>query len=158
MNCFCGTTLPYAQCCGLYHQGSAAPTPEALMRSRYCAYALGRIDYIVKTMKGKAQVGFNAEAAKKWALRVTWLGLSVLHTSQTSASEGHVEFIARFLDGNKVKAIHENSVFQFENGFWYYVDGETRSSLATKDRVVSRNEPCPCGSLKKFKNCHALAR
>jgi uncharacterized protein YchJ len=53
MECPCGSGLDLADCCGLWHKGLAggvcAPTPEALMRSRYSAYVLGLVDYLVAT-------------------------------------------------------------------------------------------------------------
>ena len=58
--CPCGSNKPFAQCCEPYLQGKAiAPTPEALMRSRYSAYAMHQFDYIENTMKGAPLKNFN---------------------------------------------------------------------------------------------------
>jgi preprotein translocase subunit SecA len=36
--------------------------------------------------------------------------------------------------------------------------GETVAPFVRSDRKVGRNEPCPCGSGRKYKHCHgALA-
>jgi preprotein translocase subunit SecA len=35
--------------------------------------------------------------------------------------------------------------------------GAARPAAATKSRKIGRNEPCPCGSGKKYKKCHGLA-
>jgi len=52
-NCPCGSGRQYSECCGVYISGKAkAPTAEALMRSRYTAYALHDIDYALKTLNG----------------------------------------------------------------------------------------------------------
>src|SRR4051794_7920111 len=47
--CPCCSGLDYNVCCKTYHEGQPAPTPLALMRSRYSGYALRKIDYIIKT-------------------------------------------------------------------------------------------------------------
>ena len=48
-SCPCGSEKTYEDCCGPWHAGFKtgvhAPTPEALMRSRYRAYVLGLIEY-----------------------------------------------------------------------------------------------------------------
>lgn len=151
--CPCGSKQDYSNCCGTYIDGGqAAPTPEALMRSRYSAYSMARVDYIEKTMRGKPLIGFNTIEAKRWAKKVRWLDLSIVNTSIKSGTIGYVEFIARFIEGNKLKSIHETSEFFAEGGNWYYVDGNLTPTNAI---VLQRNMPCPCGSKRKFKNCHA---
>ena len=46
--------------------------------------------------------------------------------------------------------VHENSRFVKEQGQWFYVDGDLKSQAK-----VGRNDPCPCGSGKKYKRCCA---
>lgn len=151
--CPCGSKFNYPDCCGAYIEGGKiAPTPESLMRSRYTAYSLAKTDYIKRTMRGKPLIGFNEDEAKQWAEKIRWLGLSIVDTSIKSPTIGYVEFIARFMEGDKLKALHEKSEFFAENGVWYYVDGVQQPA---KNVAVARNAPCPCGSKKKFKNCHA---
>ena len=155
MICPCGLQN-YSDCCALYHTGERIPaTPEALMRSRYAAYALANIDYIQKTMRKKALAGFDKSNAKAWANSVTWLGLKVIHTRNESLDRGFVEFIARLIEGGKQQSIHEISEFHRVDEKWYYVDGihplNQTKSLSVK---IGRNHICPCGSQKKFKNCH----
>jgi SEC-C motif-containing protein len=108
----------------MYHLGHEVPkTPEALMRSRYSAYALANIDYIKKTMKGKPLAKFNESEAKAWAMTVKWLKLKIIKVSDTSPEQGFVEFIAKFIDHGQHLALHENSEFQLIDGQWFYVDG-----------------------------------
>ncbi len=155
-HCPCGLKKNYNSCCGIYHSGTAAPTPKALMRSRYTAYTLTNMDYIQTTMQGKALQGFVAQQTGQWANSVVWLGLEVLSAYQETESKGFVEFIARFMEGDKIKAIHEISEFHFEHGRWFYVDGLHQSSVKSRTKIISRNAPCPCRSGKKFKSCHGL--
>lgn len=122
--CPCGSKIAYQACCEPYHCDMVLPqTPEALMRSRYTAYVLANIDYIQKTMCGKALENFNALEAKSWAQNVKWLKLKIVHALTPSENKGYVEFIARFIDKGQHHHIHEISEFQCISGKWFYVDG-----------------------------------
>jgi SEC-C motif-containing protein len=118
--CPCGRPLPYARCCGRYHAGEAAPDAEALMRSRYSAYALRREDYLRATWHASTRPAaplFEPEGGPKW------IGLDVLrHTAE--GDRAVVEFIARCRVGGRAQRLHEASRFVREDGRWYYVDGE----------------------------------
>ena len=123
--CPCGTGKPYVDCCGVFisHQQYPA-TPEELMRSRYTAYSLANMDYILETMKPPAATGFDAKSTRKWAKKIKWTGLKIVSTQQ-NAIHGTVEFIACYDDAKKKKHIlHEISEFHFENGRWVYFDGK----------------------------------
>ncbi len=153
-SCPCGAGRDETQCCKLYIEGKALPsTPEALMRSRYTAYTLANIDYIKKTMRGKAMVGFHEEEARRWAKRIDWIKLHVLQVEQEVPNRGFVEFEAVFVEGTKLKSIHEKSEFICEQGQWLYVGGSHMESSFI-EQIVSRSSKCPCGSPRKFKNCH----
>lgn len=124
--CPCGSELAYGECCGQWHvgvrQGAGAPTPEALMRSRYSAYALqgqdpAMGDYLLATWHPSTAPG---EMEPNPFLR--WVGLQVLHSAM-STDAGVVEFIARFKENGKAAQMHETSRFVREDGRWYYVDG-----------------------------------
>ena len=133
-------------CCEPYLNGDKnAEMPEYLMRSRYTAYSLSHIDYISKTMRKKAAVDFDANAAQQWATSVTWLGLTVIDTSTHSKNTETVTFFARFSDHGVKKFIFEKSNFEKIGSQWFYVGGITPK--------INKNEDCPCGSRKKFKRC-----
>lgn len=124
--CPCRSGNAYAECCAPYIEGRlAAPTPEALMRSRYSAYSQGLVDYIADTMKGPAAKGFDKEDAKLWSQSVKWMGLRVLK-AWSEGELGFVEFKATYSHANQRHYMHEVSEFHFEGGRWYYVDGKRR--------------------------------
>lgn len=76
--CKCGNNKNYLECCGIYINGMKLPeTPEQLMRSRYTAYTMANIEYIVKTMQGKPLRGFNAKEVALWSQNVVWQKLVV---------------------------------------------------------------------------------
>ncbi len=120
--CPCDSGQPYADCCGPWHTGLLdglhAPTPDALMRSRYSAYVLGLIDYLLATWHPSTSPGELELAPLKW------LGLEVRHAEQ-SGDAGVVEFVARWRDASGAQRLHEISRFVREQGRWYYIDGQT---------------------------------
>lgn len=154
--CPCGSQNTYESCCGLYLDKAQRPqTPEQLMRSRYTAYSLAKIEYITNTMRGKALLGFNHAEAKTWAERLHWLGLKVINSYMETPDKGFVEFKATFLDRNQLQEFHELSEFHKEQETWFYVDGINKQIPGKNNKQkIARNSFCPCGSGKKFKNCH----
>lgn len=122
--CACGSTRFYHDCCGRYISGQeVAPSPEALMRSRYTAYTQANIGYIVQTQKEQAAKNFDAKSAEAWASGVTWLGLQVIAAFPVENNIAYVEFIARYQFNGQEIAMHELSQFHYEKDRWYYVDG-----------------------------------
>lgn len=112
----------YATCCGRWHAGEAAPTADALMRSRYAAYVLQRTDYLLATWHPSTR---PRELPPDPAVK--WLGLEVRH-HLTAGDRATVEFVARSKLAGRAHRLHETSNFVREEGRWYYVDGElTRS-------------------------------
>lgn len=122
--CPCGSNKNYSDCCRLYISGiKLIDSPEQLMRSRYTAYSMANIDYIVNTMSGKALQDFVKEDSLIWAKSISWKKLEVLSTNLITVTKGFVEFKAYFIDSNQQCVLHENSEFCFYNGRWFYVDG-----------------------------------
>ncbi len=156
--CPCGSNQELNDCCGPIIAGQQhATSPEQLMRSRYTAYSMANIDYIKKTMTGIAAEGFEADATKIWAKSITWLGLDVKRSfmDEHDLSKGYVEFEVSFRDktGNGQK-IYELSTFTQINKEWFYTDGKSPAkSTNSIYNKAGRNDPCPCGSEKKYKKC-----
>ena len=96
--CPCGSGTPYRQCCEPLHDGRPAATAEALMRSRYSAFATGRLEHVFRTWHPRTRPDdVTAEPG------LVWLGLSVLRTEAGGPDDasGVVEFRARFQDGGR---------------------------------------------------------
>jgi SEC-C motif domain protein len=120
--CPCGSDLAYAACCGVWHdglgKGTYAPTPEALMRSRYSAYVVGNIAYLLATWHASTAPG----ELELWPVK--WLGLDIRH-AETAGDAGVVEFVARQRDSSgRAQRLHETSRFVRQDGRWYYIDGQ----------------------------------
>ncbi len=155
LHCPCGLIKTYSECCGRFIDGNeTASTPEELMRSRYTAYTRINIDYIIRTMKPPANIGFDADATKQWAEDANWSQLDVLNARQ-QANRGFVEYIAQYYMDNRRHVLHEMSEFLLENGQWYYINGKGPYTKDVEEAIlkISRNDLCPCGSKKKYKKC-----
>jgi SEC-C motif-containing protein len=153
--CPCGSSKNYDQCCEPFITATALPnTPEELMRSRYTAYTQANTEYIAETMKAPANRDFNPEEARSWAADVKWLKLEVVTSSQQE-NEGTVEFIAQYSHEGKRYVLHELSLFRRDDKQWYYVDGNGPQSkpVTRATKKIARNDPCSCGSQKKYKKC-----
>ncbi|WP_434633515.1 YchJ family protein [Chromobacterium sp. CV08] len=112
-------------CCGRYLGPGAppAPTAQALMRSRYSAYALGLEAYLLATWHPSTRP--EALHLDEDAGVVKWIGLDVrrCEAGLEADVDGVVEFLARCKVGGKAERIHETSRFVREDGRWYYVSG-----------------------------------
>jgi SEC-C motif-containing protein len=119
--CFCGSAIPFQDCCGKYIYGiQKAPTALALMKSRYSAYAVLQADYLLNTTHSSQRKYYSKAAILNWATANEWQKLEII-----SFTENTVEFKACFLDENKQNQIHhEFSTFKKENDIWFYVDGK----------------------------------
>ena len=127
--CPCGSGRGYDTCCGALHtaftngQGLTAPTPEALMRSRYAAFVLDLCPYLLASWHSSTRPA-ELEPPEPG---LKWLGLAVKHTAMQDADHGTVEFVARSKLGGRAHRLHEVSRFVRENGEWFYVDGEMKN-------------------------------
>ena len=133
-----------------------APTAEALMRARYSAYATANIDFIERTIHSSARADFNRESALKWAEQSKWHGLEILNVidGKEDDGEGSVEFIATYSQNDEKIEHHELATFRKEAGTWTFVDGRMLNKPFRRDQPkIGRNDPCPCGSGKKYKKC-----
>ncbi|MDX3134052.1 YchJ family metal-binding protein [Streptomyces europaeiscabiei] len=116
--CPCGLPEAYEACCGRYHSGgAAAPTAEALMRSRYSAFVVRDEAYLLRTWHPRTR-----PAGVDFDTTMRWTGLEILDTRDGSAfhATGAVAFRASFRGGS----MHERSRFERVDGAWVYVDGE----------------------------------
>ncbi len=158
--CPCNSEKPYDECCGPYISGDALPpTALALMRARYTAFTTADIDYIEKTRHPQSEHEFDRAATASWAKDSKWLGFELIGTEAGEASDegGSVEFIARYTVEGKKQEHHEKALFQKLDGKWYFMDGDfvKGETYRRENPKVGRNDPCPCGSGKKFKKCCA---
>ncbi len=151
--CECGSGRDYLECCGQYHQKLAmVTTAEALLRSRYCAYVREYNEYLNETWHPSTRPG----DAISHNPTLKWRGLEVLEINGGGEQDasGEIEFVARYTINGRPEQLHERSRFVREAGQWFYVDGDDLPPLIeVTNEKIGRNDPCPCGSGKKYKKC-----
>ncbi len=154
--CYCGEVKPFSDCCEPIIKGKQpAQTAEQLMRSRYSAYVIVDVKYLIATIYPTQQKNFDEADIRAWAVANQWQKLEVIATKQGkfNQEDGEVEFKASYIDdAGKLQIHHEKSTFVKENGKWYYLSGIIGSESATA-QVQNRNDLCACGSGKKYKKC-----
>ncbi|MDO4433799.1 MAG: YchJ family protein [Alysiella sp.] len=145
--CPCQSSQDYAQCCAPFHHYCKLPeTAEQLMRSRYAAYVLQNMDYILTSTVPAQQDLLDKAGLIAWSQQTEWLGLTVhAHTPHIKPHHAQVEFTAYFEQEGGVQAHHELSAFVKIDGRWYFIDPTVR--------LPSMKSPCICGSMRKFKVC-----
>lgn len=118
MNCPCCSGLTYIDCCQPYHLRSAYPTTaEALMRSRYSAYAIPNGQYLIQTTYPTKRHEHDADDMQEWGEINTWLQLEVVSTPATNL----VEFKAHYINAEGAQQLHhELSTFKKKDNRWYY--------------------------------------
>ena len=151
--CPCGSHEFYNHCCEPLHQGAPAASAEALMRSRFSAFALQLSDYL--------NASWHPDTRPEQLVLeqgTEWKRLEILSASN-DAEQGTVHFKAYYLEQKHLEQkqseqkqwhlLEETSKFLFEDGHWFYHSGDYQP----QELKPSRNDECPCGSGKKFKKC-----
>ncbi|WP_105902783.1 YchJ family metal-binding protein [Vibrio gangliei] len=159
--CPCGSKQVYAQCCQPIHADTKqAIQPVQLMRARYSAHVLKNVDFVIATYHSSCQAALQAEAIAE-SVDSHWVELDVLDApTPKNTEEGYVEFKAYFEEDGQRYCLHERSRFIKENKEWRYIDGimpeeniDPRLNQTIAKTKIGRNDPCLCGSGKKFKKC-----
>lgn len=124
--CPCGSGLTFRDCCNLIISAqNEALTCEQLMRSRYSAYTMANVDYLMLSQHTETRRVNESKEIRKWAKSVRWMGLVILKTEAGGAKDNHgyVEFRALYMEAGQMQQIHEKSLFKRENGKWVYDSG-----------------------------------
>jgi SEC-C motif domain protein len=119
--CFCGSSTSFSKCCQAIIDGvQSATTAESLMRSRYVAYVIHNADYLMDTTHPSQKELYSKDEILLWATSNQWQRLEIC-----KASTSTVDFKAYYTNSNNELQIHqEHSRFVFENGKWWYLDGD----------------------------------
>jgi len=152
--CPCGSGKPLSHCCGAVIAGKRlAATAEELMRARFTAHARGKSEFLHRSYKETSSQPFipTVEGVKtKWSRLVIHS-----HSPGRSADVATVDFSAYGIEDGAEMVFHEKAEFLRENGEWLYTRALREGPAPFKSTVPKpgRNDPCPCGSGKKFKQC-----
>jgi SEC-C motif-containing protein len=128
-NCPCGSLIKYKKCCKPFHEDIKTPINALeLMKSRYCAYAIEKSEYIISTTHQKNR-DFNTDT-KVWnndildfSRNTKFEKLEILEFID-GQTESFVTFKANITQNKQDVSFIEKSRFIKENGKWQYIDGE----------------------------------
>ncbi len=143
------------------------------MRSRYTAFTLAKVDYLKQTLAPESQKDFDSKSTEKWAKESTWRGLKIISTKLGGPEDrkGVVEFVASYTKDGEDIDHHEVAQFRKSaNGKWLFLDGDSHThkdgeghahdhghspqqTIVREQPKIGRNDPCTCGSGKKYKKC-----
>ena len=157
--CPCKSGKTFGECCGPLISGEAkAETAEALMRASYTSYVTGDIEFLKTSATSEVQADFDEASSRAWSKTARWHGLEIISTEKGGAGddEGVVEFRALYSANGEFCNHHEVSRFVREgDAGWKFVDGELvgEKPIVREDPKIGRNDPCPCGSGRKYKKC-----
>lgn len=156
--CPCNSGKTFGECCGPIISGEAkAATAEALMRARYSSYVSGDVLFLRDSSTAKVKEEFDESASRTWSKAARWHGLEIISTEKGGEGDdtGVVEFRATYTANGEFCNHHEVSQFVREPDGWKFDDGELvgEKQIVRDAPKVGRNDPCPCGSGKKFKKC-----
>lgn len=177
--CFCGSNEQFFSCCQQFinqndKQRTFPETPEALMRSRFSAYAIGNGQYIYDTYATTSQASQSIKEINDWSQACVWVALQIHSINNGDltkhlSSEQFVEFSAFYITENTLCVLRENSRFilQSTNSLndnqkaqWRYIDGDIIEHVELAG--IKRKDICPCNDYptswsmkkgKKFKQC-----
>lgn len=156
--CPCCSGAPFDACCGPLLAGERkAATAEELMRSRYTAHVEVVVPYIMDTVVPAHRPRQKEKHIREWAQSTTWTRL-VIHATEAgtpSDDKGMVHFTAYFLEDGKEVPHEEKANFIKEDGAWYFDDGlgAPVETIRHETPKTKGNDPCTCGSGRKFKKC-----
>lgn len=124
IKCPCDSEKEYEKCCALVHNNPKhASSAEMLMRARYSAFVLQKIDFIYNTFHPSTRRFQNKKDIANWAQESKWMQLEIIHATRNT-----VEFKAHYLDlSGNVQIHYEKSTFKEVQQVWYYVDGKILS-------------------------------
>lgn len=128
-NCPCGSLIKYKKCCKPFHENINYPkTALELMKSRYCAYAIEKSEYIILTTHQNNR-DFNTDT-KAWnndildfSKNTKFEKLEILEFID-GQTESFVTFKANITQNKQDVSFVEKSRFVKENGKWQYIDGQ----------------------------------
>lgn len=122
--CLCCSGKNFNECCEPYLSDAEIPTtPEALMRSRYTAFARANVEYVANTMKSPAADHFDLEDARVAAQQLHWDEFEIVNSS-VNEDKATVEYIAYFIANSMKHKLHKLCELQLTDGKWYYINAQ----------------------------------
>jgi len=125
-SCPCGSKKRYKNCCEIFHRGKLPKDALLLMRSRYCAYAIGLTNYIISTTISTSKEFQNPNWENEIRLfseSTKFLGVTILNKSLGDI-ESYVTFRANLIANKQDISFTEKSRFLKIDKKWFYESGD----------------------------------
>jgi SEC-C motif-containing protein len=155
--CPCGSGQRFGDCCEAVLAGKRLPaTAEELMRARFTAHVVHDFAFLHRTYRPTSRLPFVEE---KGTPATQWTRLVVHHHDLGATPDlAHVDFSAYGTEEGRELVLHEKAEFARQDGAWIYTRSVREGPAPFKAAAPKpgRNEPCPCGSGKKYKQCCLL--
>ena len=130
-------------------------TARELLEARYQAFVDGNIEFVFESHHPETKKNLDRQALEEWSKESKWLGLTV-EDERVEGEKTFLTFTVRYSRGAETLNHREFAEFRLDEGRWMYFDSEfpKPETIRRDGEKVGRNDPCPCGSGKKFKKCH----
>jgi len=152
--CPCGSGLDFSVCCEPIITGQRkAATAEQLMRARFTAHVANANEFLHYSYLPSSKHPYIEETG---TAPLPWTRLVIhAHEPEVKPDVSNVEFTAYFKADNGAEGLmQEKSEFHRINGNWIFARTLRQGPAPIKTAVkAGRNDPCPCGSGKKYKQC-----
>lgn len=131
-------------------------SPRSLLEARYKAMVGGNIDFLLESHHPETRERVDRKALEVWSLQSKWDGIQ-FDKEETDGDKAYIHFAVRFEQDFKIMTQREKAEFRRSENRWYYFDSEfLKPETIIKGQQPGRNDPCLCGSGKKFKKCCGL--
>lgn len=129
-------------------------SPKDLLDARYRAHEKADVDFIVASTYPEMREKLDQTVIQNWCKQAKWLGYQV-EEEKIETDKAFVTFLLRYEENQKSVNHYETAEFRKLEERWYYYDSSFPKPKTVKreDPKVGRNDPCSCGSGKKYKKC-----
>jgi len=130
-------------------------TAKALLEARYNAFVKGDIEFIVQSHHPETRESLDRASLESWSKGSRWEGLSI-ESENVENEKTLITFVVRYSKGAETVNHREDAEFRIHDGRWHYFDSSfpKPQTIRREGEKLGRNDPCSCGSGKKFKKCH----
>lgn len=134
--------------------GAWPTTARELLEKRYEAFRTGNTDYVVETHHPETRDQLDRDAVESWSKQSSWKGLEIEDVEE-EGDKCFIRFTVRYERKHELIPHTELAEFRKEDGKWFYYDSEFPSpeTVRREGEKLGRNDPCSCGSNKKYKKC-----
>lgn len=130
---------------------------RALLEARYKAFVDGHVDFLLESHHPDTRNQIDRASIESWSKESRWDGLTI-EAERVADDKAYITFTVKYERDFKLFNHREDAEFRLVDGRWYYFDSEfPKQETIRHESKVGRNDPCACGSGKKFKKCCALA-